>query len=128
MSPNRRSYQDGVDDGNSNWHDRDRFQKDNDYYEGVRDGWREKERNAEQAKEDKVQAMLDRADRGYDSSSTFSSSSSSSNEGWQVMGLPLGLFLGFFGFGFLTTVPPLGVGLLILAGICLIVFITAFIN
>ena len=69
MSPNRRSYEDGVDDGNSSWHDRDRFQNDNDYYEGVRDGWREKEQRAGQARDDATQKMLDRADRGYDNSS-----------------------------------------------------------
>ena len=111
MSPNRRSYEDGVDDGNSSWHDRDRFQNDNDYYEGVRDGWREKEQRAEQARDEARQKMLDRASDGYDRAAsdqsndtfTFYNPPASSTVRNDPQPLPCGITIGLIFLSLLIT-------------------------
>jgi len=77
MSPNQKKYQDGYDDGNSdiNWYDKKRFQDDDDYEKGVRDGWYEKQRRDEAAYEEKQRKIQEK----YDNAVDYSSSTTSNN-------------------------------------------------
>ena len=82
MSHNQRNYQDGYDDGNSdiNWYDRKKYQNDDDYYEGVLDGWREKTRREEDAREEQQQKLQEKYSNAIDySSDNVASSYSSAN-------------------------------------------------